>query len=374
MQRAFRAVRSRNQAAGRPEILSDPMLEDEMTAKGKTLLPFAICLALMATAWTQTSARREWKTFRSSDYGFSIVYPPAMTFYPGGPVRPPHKSMFPVCDEQTVACFEYNGHALDRTQIQAIGVSVNLLRDLATEADCARIETDSKPIQIRTIHGIRYHYAETGEGGLGSFRSLRVYRTLHQGACFEVALVTAQSNLSPQDLRDEGRRPADPRTLRTLDAAMDKMLGSFTFIGPVKDVAGWSRFTGYRCGETFDYPDSTTVDSESPSALPVFNAWQLSCVDRFTYDQRQYAVAVKENLPNEEAVLAWLDSTGLPRLDEMCLIAKNSTFAEYRNPDIVYWIHGSSLYLVTVTDGSSDPLPVAKDGVLEHLLSSLRVQ
>jgi hypothetical protein len=350
------------------------MVEDKMNARAGTLIPFACCVVLMTTGWTQTAGRDEWKTYRSRDYGFKIEYPRTMTSYPNGPVRPPQESMFPICDDGTVACFEYNGHALDRTEIQAIGVSVNVLRDVTTEAGCARIETDSKPIQAWTIHGIPYHYAATGEAGLGSSRSLRVYRTLHQGVCFEVALVTARSDLSAQDLKDEGRAPANPRTLRKLDTAMERMLDSFTFIGPVSDGAGWTRFTGSPCGETFDYPDSTTVDSESPSALPVFNAWQISCVDRFTYDQRQYVVAAKENLPNGDAVMAWLDSTGLPRLEDMQAIAKNSVLTEYRDPDIVYLIHGASFYLVTVTDGSNHPLPIGSDGVLKHLLSSFQVR
>ena len=301
-------------------------------------------LVTMTPAWAGPATQTGWRTFRSADYGFRIDYPRTMSFYPGGPVRPPEKSMFPICDEGTAACFEYNGHALDRTQIQAIGLSVNVLREDKTEADCSSIETDSRPIRSRTIHGTLFHYADAGDGGLGSSRSVSVYRTLHDGVCFEVALVTAQSDLSGQDMKDAGLRPANPGTLRRLTAAMNQMLESFAFVGPVKDGAGWSRFNGSDCGEEFEYPASAAVENVVPSSPFLFNAWGLSCLDRFTYGGRQYAVAAKENLLTRDAMDEWLGAAGFPRLSEMNVIADGPSYKEYRNPEIVYFVHGTSLF------------------------------
>jgi hypothetical protein len=334
----------------------------------------AVLLLAVAPVWAETQTQKDWRTHRSADYGFRIGYPRTMTFYPGGATRPPEKSMFPICDDETVACFEYNGRVFDRTQIQAVGLSVNLLREDTTEKGCANMQTESQPVRIKYLHGLRFYYGESADGGLGSGRTISAYRTFHRGSCFELALVTAQFDFSGQDMKDAGLSPAKPRMLRSIYAVMTRMLDSFAFSGPVQDAAGWNRFTGHRCGETFDYPESATVDSEAPSAVPVWNTWQLSCIDRFTYDQRQYTVAAKENLPNQEAVTAWLDSTRLPRLDEMQVVTRNSSLTEYRSPDFVYLVHGSNFYLVTVMDGGNDPLPIGQDGVLKRLLRSFRVQ
>jgi hypothetical protein len=348
--------------------------EAEMNAIAiKLIVTAAFLAALAAAAWAEPARQTGWKTYRSPGFGFEIDYPKTMAFYPGGPVRPPEKSMFPICDDTTVACFEYSGHALDRTQIQAMGLSVNVLRDIGTEAECSRIDTDSQPIRTQTINGIVFHYAQTGEAGLGSGRSMNVYRTLRQGTCFEVALVTAQSNLSAQDLKAQGRKLAGARTLRRLDAVMDRMLNSFAFAGPVNDQAGWSQLSGSPCGEQFEYPDNTTVETDWPSSQRVFNALGLSCLHKFFYRGRQYAVAAKQNLSSRQAMNAWLENSGFPQLDAMQSIVDGPSLVEYRGPDIGYFVRGSSLFLVTVTDGNSTPIPFEEDRVVEHLLRSFRV-
>jgi hypothetical protein len=297
-----------------------------------------------------------------------------MSCYPVGPHKPPQDSMFPVCDQDTVACFEYNGRALDSTEIQAIGVSVNVLRQDLTAAECGRIRTHSGPILTRTIHGIPFHYTDTGEAGGGSSRSIHDYRTFYQNVCFEVALVTARSDLSAQGLKDDGLRPARPRTLGMLDAIMDQMLDSFAFVGPVKASAGWNMYTGSSCGEQFEVPDNVTVESVAPSSPSLFNAWGLSCVERFTDNGRQYAVAAKENLPKGEATNAWLESSGFPRLDEMHLIADGPSLKEYRDAEIAYILHGGSLFIVTATDSYDEPVLFDRDGIIQHLVTSFGVR
>jgi hypothetical protein len=334
-------------------------------------------LLTIAPAWAKTARRTDWQTYQSSDYGFRIDYPQTMSFYPGGPVRPPEKSMFPICDEGTVACFEYDGHVFDRTQIQSMGVSVNLLRQFRTEADCNRIDTDG-PILTTTINETVFHYAETGDGGLGSSRSGSVYRTLHGGVCFEVALVTALSDLSALDLKIQGRKLASRRTRRKLAAQLKRMLGSFTFVGPVSDKAGWSLFTVPECGETFAYPDSATVETvvPAPSSQPMLNSWGLTCLQEFEYYGRSYAIAAKEDLTSRGAIDAWLDASGLPQLDAMQAIADGPGLTEYSSPDAVYFFHGTSLFLVALRDAFQNrkPIPLDRDGVVEHLMSSFRVR
>jgi hypothetical protein len=352
-------------------------LEDAMSIR-RLCTAAAGLLLTMTPAWAKTARQTDWQTYQSSDYGFRIDYPQTMSFYPGGPVRPPEKSMFPICDEGTVACFEYDGHVFDRTQIQSMGVSVNLLRQYRTEADCDQIDTEA-PILTTTINGTVFHYAQTGDGGLGSFRIESVYRTLHAGMCFEVALVTAQSDLSAQDLKMQGRKLASRRTRRKLAAQLKRMLDSFAFVGPVSDNAGWSLYTVPECGETFAYPDSATVETVVPapsSSLAMLNTWDLACLQEFEYYGRRYAIAAKENLNGRDAIDAWLETSGLPQLDQMQVTAHGPGLTEYSSPDAVYFLHGTSLFLVALRDAfqNAKQVPLDRDGVVEHLVSSFRVR
>ena len=46
--------------------------------------------------------------------------------------------------------------------LEAAGLSVNVLRDRRTEKECNRIETGSDPVKTKTINGIHFHYGMTG--------------------------------------------------------------------------------------------------------------------------------------------------------------------------------------------------------------------
>jgi len=148
-----------------------------------------------AGAAAKTSA--VWKTYRSPDYGFKIDYPESMNFYSGHPVRPPEISMFPICDGTTIACFQYNGDALKETTTQAVGISVNVLRDARSESECNSIDTGSSPIKTAKIHGAKFHFGDESEAGLGSSRSMTEYRTLYQHVCFEVAVLVTFPAAAP---------------------------------------------------------------------------------------------------------------------------------------------------------------------------------
>lgn len=146
-----------------------------------------LCVTAGASAESKST---KWQTYRSPDYGFTIEYPQSMTMYPDRPVKAPERSMFPVC-EWTLACFQYNGDAFHNTNVQSMGVSVNVLREMKTEGECNQIDTGTRAVKIMTINGILFHYGDTDEAGLGSGRSVTQYRAFHQNVCFEVALVTA---------------------------------------------------------------------------------------------------------------------------------------------------------------------------------------
>lgn len=346
--------------------------EDEMRTMLFRRILAAFLLVTVASASAQSATHAGWKTYRSADFGFQIDYPRTMSFYPGGPEAPPEHSMIPVCDQDAVACFEYNGHALDHTIIQGLGVSINVLREMNTKADCYAI--DAETIKTAVVHGRIFHYVETSDAAAGSSEDVKDYRTFYRQVCFEVALHRAQSDVAPIQYAEYGIRPLNKRALRALESAMYRMLLSFVLVGPVKNGAGWSTFTECDCGETFEYPWNASVERVDTSSTHLFNAWGISCLERFMYGQSQYLVAAKEGLPDRDAVTAWLESTGFPPLNEMQWTAKDPSLMEYRGRDIVYFLHGSSFFVITETDGSAGPTLTGVDGVLDHLASSFRVQ
>jgi hypothetical protein len=348
-----------------------------MMTQSMRLMAAAGILVTLTPAWAGPAMQKgqtNWKPYRSPEFGFRIDYPDTMTFYPGGPRRPPQKSMIPLCDDGTVACFEYNGHALDGTQIQAMGVSVNVLREDRTAAECGRIDGNWQPMRRRTINGIVFHYAKTGDAAAGSSRSVVAYRSFYQHTCFEVALVTAQSDLSGQDMKDAGVKPADPKTVQNLSAVMNAMLGSFEFVGPVKHPTGWSRFVDPECGAAFEYPDGATVGNFTFPANFPSDAQSISCEQRFVFREREYVVAAKTNLRSNAAVDAWLQPAGFPSLKQMRVTARRPAFSEYRNAEYLYIYRSGTLYILSVTDEKLSPISSRGDAVLAHLLRSFRAR
>src|SRR5450432_2798537 len=89
---------------------------------------------------------RQWRTYRSPDYGFSIVYPSTFKFlYPFPELDKTFDGMISICPDTTVACFEYAVGDNLRTDFQAAGLTVNILRDRKTEQACNQPERNSDP-------------------------------------------------------------------------------------------------------------------------------------------------------------------------------------------------------------------------------------
>jgi len=198
----------------------------------------AVFAGLIATGAGQSTRRTAtappgWQTYHSTDYGFTIDYPGDMTFSEGPPVPDQQRSMIPICDDTTVACFVYDGHAFDKTIIQSLGVSVNVSRDATTEAACNDI--DDKPVKTIAINGTRFHFAETGSAAAGSSEGGTVYRAFHRGVCFKITLGIAQTDVAPIQYEEYGIHAVDEDVLRAAQDEMNRMLQSFTFTRRVRN-------------------------------------------------------------------------------------------------------------------------------------------
>ncbi len=328
--------------------------------------------AMAMTAWAAPeNENASWRTYRSPDYGFKIDYPANLRFYPGHPLRPPEASMFPICD-YTVACFQSEDGAFKKTPLQAAGVSVNILRDKKTEVECNEIDTGAGPIKTVVIHGILFHYGDTGEAGGSSSRSMTAYRAFHEYVCFEVALVTAWSDLGPEDMKDDGLKPVGRWAMHKISREMDKMLSSFAFTGPVRDGANWNVFSDEGCGGVFEYPAKVQVQKKIEYSNAAFDSDDIACEQAFIYQGREYQVAAKLNLKDEDALNAWLSHSGYPSLDKMRVAAKGAGFTEFRDATYVYLFDRRTVFIFAVSDGNHQPVPFEGDRVFEHLLESFR--
>jgi hypothetical protein len=338
------------------------------------LLTGLYTVAAVGWAGPKAATPAEWKTYRSPDYGFVISYPGSMTFFPGHPVEAPELSMFPICDDTTVACFQYHGDAFNGTTLQAAGVSVNVPRDLKSETECNTIDTGSSQIKTVKIHGALFHYGDTGEGGLGSSRGITAYRTFYQHVCFEAAVVIAVTDTAPGHEEEEGYKPVNQQAWRRLSNDMDRMLHSLTFIGPVRDGPDWDVYSDWGCGATFEYPSTSALQKVVEYSNEAYDSSRITCEQSFAYKDRDYTVMVKVNLRRDDAVDEWLSSSGYPRLEQMEVLAKYDGFTEYGDQIHTYIRFQNDLFIFTVSGASRQPIRPEGDRVFAHLMKSFRVK
>jgi hypothetical protein len=331
-----------------------------------TLLSLAGVGCVSAAAKTPAG----WRTYHSPDYGFTIAYPPSMTFYPGRPVKPPERSMFPVC-AYSVACFEYTGDAFEGTDMQSVGVSVYVLRGVESEADCDKIDRVSGPTGTVKIHGTAFHYGDTDEVGLGSSIGVTSYRAFHQHVCFEVAIGIAGTDIGREDVEDGDYKLVDKRAMRQIFSDMDRMLHSFSFSGPVNDGPDWQAYHDDGCGQAFEYPAGAPIQKVVEFSSAAYNSHNIACEQAFAYHRRTYTIAVVVNLRNPDALDQWLSSSGYPTLAQLRVIAKNDRYSEYTDEIHTFLFSQASVFILSVSDENHKAISPQGDKVLAHFLRSL---
>jgi hypothetical protein len=310
-------------------------------------------------------AAPQWRTYRSPYYGFTLRYPSTFAFYTGHPdFEETQMSMFPICDTTTVACVEYSFGAKAHS---AIGLSVNILRDQKTEAACNQPNRKGDPaLKPVTINGIAFRTGETDSVGLGSSSGGDIYRVFHQNVCFEVAVMSAGTNGG--DGEDNESRVAATRFRRISDA-LDRVLESFAFTGPIVDGPHWNVFRDGGCGTTFEYPDSTTVDQNIPYDNASYNSQNITCSEHFLYAGRDFTVSLKDRISNPNP---WLESHGYPTLASAQQLRKTTNCTEYRADPYVYFQCAGDLTLLSVSDAAHHVLSPANDPTFAHLVRTLQ--
>jgi len=337
----------------------------------RLILMIGLIYTVIAGWLGASAAKHKWHTYSSPAYGFKIDVPSDMTYFPGSPVQPPQKSTLPICDTTTVACFQYTGGKFNHTVVQAMGVSVNVLRDKRTEAECNNIRFNvTKSIMI---HGRPFHYAETGSVAAGSSKGGTLYRTFYQGVCFEVTLTTAYSDIEPARYGKYGIKPLNQRALHAMQKEMKKMLRSMTFVGPVNDGARWNVYNDWGCGGLFEYPAGVRVKNLVPYTMAAFHSHGVTCEQEFSYGGRVYQVAAKASLHGRRGIHEWLVSQGFPGLTRINTVTRGEGFTQYSGRNFTCFFTDNVIYIFTVSGANHKPMPISGDRVFAHLVDTFKL-
>jgi len=323
------------------------------------------CAAACATAVSALAQNPAgWQTYRSVEYGFAIDHPKDITSFGSNPdPQLMRGSYIPICDDTTVACFEYNGDEGEGTNLESAGLSVNVLRDLRTQKDCETIDSNSPPAKAETINGINFHYAETGSVGLGNSEGGPAYRALYQNVCFEVSIGIAESSA------DDGE-PGSPKPFDStrLEKELIEMVHTFRFTGDVVDGAGWKLYKDGECGGSYEYPDSDTVIVDVAYTNSAYNSNDISCSQHFSDHGRTYAVATKVNLQSENQFEEWLRLSGYPGLPGAQVVMDSKSWTEYYAEPYYYVFGEGKGVILSVSDSKHDVISPQGDRVFAHLL------
>ncbi|MFZ3339547.1 MAG: hypothetical protein WA213_01605 [Terriglobales bacterium] len=163
----------------------------------RSVLLFLLALATVYTTCLAVNVPPGWRIYDSPDRGFILAYPKDFKLYPDSTKA--QLSVIPICDEATIACFEYSGSEYNGTRLEAAGIAVNIVSGARTEEECSKIDTGQFPIKSAIINGIHFHYGETGGAAAGNVIGGPAYRTFHNHVCFELALRVATDNTSHDD-------------------------------------------------------------------------------------------------------------------------------------------------------------------------------
>lgn len=214
----------------------------------------AVILIVAGAAPSNSSAAATpagWHTYRNRDYGFTINYPGDGSFTHGyqiAPLRP----RFSVCDATSATCFQYNGHTFEGTIIDSLKISVNILRDRRTEAECSDI--NQQPFTTVVIHRTHFHFAQTLRRAGDTSAIIDVYRTFHRHVCFEIALVTSRLDHGAEEYEEYGLHPLNECALRAVRGEMDRMLRSFRFTNRHSGDAASTPYHRSGCVDQFEVP------------------------------------------------------------------------------------------------------------------------
>jgi hypothetical protein len=332
-------------------------------------------MAAVCAAQTRGAATKPvgWRTYNSPDYEFTIEYPGNGSFTAGYRIEP-QGTMMPVCDDTSVACFKYIGHALDDTVVVSQGVSVNILRDRKAEDDCNDIERVDGPVTSVVIHGARFHHGEFSGAAGGRGERVSSYRAFHQAVCFEITLVTVQAGVGREQYEEEGLHPVDKKALRAVQNEMNRILHSFTFTSQPRKKPSWNIYVHSLCGGSFEFPAGAKIHDEAPltcvTSFSTPTTRGATCEQSFTARGRVYTIAEKVDFHNPDEINEWLTASALPGIGRATNV--DNRILVYRSSDLAYLVIRGQLFFFSLEDTTGNSSSVHHDLLFERLVKSFR--
>jgi hypothetical protein len=329
----------------------------------------ALVLFIAATTGPLPASERAagWQAFQNRDYGFALAFPKHFTNYSSGlDYVEAIRSYIPICHENAVACFIYNGNEYQGTNFESAGLSVSVLRDRRTENACNAIDAGSSEIREKTINGTRFHsYDVVGEAS-SHWIDTHAYRTFKDGVCFEIfASIAGFERL----VAEPPPKPFDPVKLKQ---ELEEIVHTFRFTGPVVDGPDWERYSDNSCGGSFEYPDTDTIHTDIEYSNWTTNSNEITCAWHFENHGRKYSLSAKVRLDNWTALEAWLASYGFPDLSKATVVGKSEYFTEYKAGFHYYVFGRGTLYILSVSDDSGHILNPDSNRIFMHFLRSFK--
>jgi hypothetical protein len=110
----------------------------------------------------------------------------------------------PVCSDfsgdsaATLACIAYPASGTKGTNLEAAAFSVNELKKVVAESECIKLDEPPphRNVKDENVNGITFKVAESDGIAAGNFIDGHVYRTFHDGKCYELDIRIASSNIA----------------------------------------------------------------------------------------------------------------------------------------------------------------------------------
>jgi len=328
-----------------------------------------LCLAVLTTIYGPSLAATVpagWRTYRSPDYGFFLAYPKEFTFYPVTPdLKEAQLSYIPICESESVACFEYDGGDAE-AGVGPAGLSVNIIREARSEEECNKIDS-SHPLKTTIINGIHFRWVESGTIAVSHAVGGRSYRAFHEHVCFELATGVASVSLDPPPAAKDFQR-----AFRKLEERLDQVVETFRFVGHIVDGPGWKVYSNNMCGGVFEYPETTNVVTAVEYTNKRSDSDEITCEDYFADHELNYTVAAKVSLYNSSLLDKWLRASGYPDLSQTQVLARSKYLTEYK-AGYYYYIYGeNTLFILSVSNARHGVVSPDAKPMFHHLLNSFK--
>jgi hypothetical protein len=176
------------------------------------------------------------RTFISPNGSFEFKYSDLLVRCPGDSCD----AYFPMCDNEfssgsdTLACFAYpKSRFKDYPTFEAGTFSAAEIKDATTQKDCVNFPSDAyfdlrRKSLTRIFKGVEFQQFELAEGGMSQGLDRQVYRSFHEGTCYELSVKIA--TITPGVLAPGTGKEFSEKDRKEVRDRLEQSLHSFRFL------------------------------------------------------------------------------------------------------------------------------------------------